>query len=201
MDDFFAHMAPWRRNDGSLHLYALPEDEDLERFVSLQSRLRGIENLPLMPPAHLHCTVQRLAQFDDELSQADLSLLGATLTRALADVAAFTLDFGPPEVFARQVACDAAPHPGWDALLSATRTGLTAALGAKPGLPAPPHRPHLTLAYATGAVRHEVAEQALGHTTSIGPVRIGALHLVSVTVRPQIGVFDFTHLANWDLSG
>lgn len=200
VDDFFKQMAPWRRSSGALHLYVLPHESDLDRFARLQARMRGIEQLPLMPRPYLHCTLQRLAQFDDEVSQQQLSGLGATLTATLEAVPAFTLDFGPPQVFARQVACDAAPHPAWDALLRDVRAALGLALGDEPGLPEPPACPHLTLAYATGAVRDDVVLQALGDAPAVGPVLVDAVHLVSVTVRPEVGVFDFTHLANWDLT-
>lgn len=200
MDSFFAQMEPWRRNDGSFHLYALPHEQDRDRFVTAQSLLAGVADLPLMPAPYLHCTVQRMAQFDDELTQPQLTRLGETLTAALADVPAFDLEFEGPSIGPTAVTCEAAPSGNWDRLIEAARAGVVAALGAEPALPAPPRRPHLTLTYATGPVDDGPVGALIDGAAPIGSVRIDELHLVSVTVRPEVGIFDFTSLASWDLA-
>ncbi len=200
MHSFFATMEPWRRNDGAFHLYALPREADLERFVVAQSLLAGVERLPLMPAPYLHCTVQRLAQFDDELSQHQLTHLGGALTNALAEVPAFDLDFEAPSIGPSAVTCEAAPSGAWDRLVAAARGGVRDALGEEPALPGPPRRPHLSLSYATGNIDDRHVQALIDGASPIGWVRIDELHLVSVTVRPELGIFDFTSLASWDLA-
>lgn len=70
MRSFFEAMAPWPRQEGSLHLYVLPDDGARQRCIAAQEALGVIDHLPTMPPAFLHLTLQRLRQFDD-LSQAE----------------------------------------------------------------------------------------------------------------------------------
>lgn len=198
MQNFFDQMVPWDRNDGSLHLYVLPEDEVVERLLAAQSCLEGVGALPPMPAPYLHLTLQRMAQFDDELKQADLSRLGSALREALAGVPAFELELGAPRGDATAVVSTASPSHEWDALHSTVSNCLSAVL---PGvLPTGPHAPHITLAYASGDVPDEVVAERLRHVEPIGTLVVDTLHLVSVTARPEIGIFDFTHLANWDLA-
>ena len=198
MDSFFARMQPWRKPEGSLHLYVLPGDDISDRFVEAQASIAGIERLPLMPGPYLHCTLQRLAEFDDEVAQQDFTRLGDALGAALSEVSAFDLIFGRPEPGEVAVEVWAEPSQAWDALLETSRRAVTQAWAS--ALPAPPVAPHLSLAYATGAVDHAEVAARLADTEPMGVMRVGALHLVSVTVRPERGTFDFTSLANWDLA-
>lgn len=197
MDSFFERMDPWRKAEGSLHLYVLPSDDEAERFASAQAAIAGIEHLPLMPEAYLHCTVQRLSQFDDEVAQTDYTQLGDALAAFCSQVPAFDLRFLQPQAHAAGVLCQAEDSPAWDALVNGCRTVITDTWGTEP--PAPPTAPHLSLAYATGAVETDVVESALGSVEPLGSIAVTRLHLVSVTVRPGRGTFDFTSLANWDL--
>ena len=59
----------------------------------------------------------------------------------------------------------------------------------------------MSLAYATGPVPHDLLAERLAGLDPLGTIRVDRLHLVSVTVRPERGTFDFTSLANWDLTG
>ncbi|MCC2592415.1 2'-5' RNA ligase family protein [Tessaracoccus sp. OS52] len=198
MRDFFGQMDPWKRDDGALHLYVLPDDEAIDRVAATQRLLAGMDELPPMPAPYLHATVQRLAQFDDELTQVELSRLGDALTAALRDVPTFELEFGDPRVEESAVVCHAEANEGWDRLLAAVVTGLGDAL---PGeLPEPPRGPHVSLAYAKGDVSDDEVTARLAEAPRVGTLRVDAVHLVSVTVRPEVGIFDFTHLASWDLA-
>lgn len=198
MENFFEHMTPWARHDGSLHLYVVPGDADVARFAAAQQLIAGVNSLPPMPPALLHVTVQRLAQFDDQVTQADLSRMGTALSAELSDVASFDLDFGPPRAEASAVVCTADTTKGWEGMRAAVLRALAQAL---PGdLPEPPHAPHLSLAYATGHVDDAVIAARLEGAEPVGRVRVAQVHLVSVTVRPSNGTFDFTNLANWELA-
>lgn len=198
MRNFFEQMDPWDRNDGSLHLYVLPDDSATERLVAAQSRLEGIGSLPPMPAPYLHLTLQRMAHFDDELKQADLSRLGSALGEALAAVPAFELELGVARGEDTAVVSTASPSAEWGVLHSAARDCLSSLL---PGdLPAGPPAPHVTLAYATGDVPDDVVAARLRDTEPIGTLLVDTVHLVSVTARPEVGIFDFTHLANWDLA-
>ncbi|MGV8846210.1 2'-5' RNA ligase family protein [Tessaracoccus sp.] len=198
MDSFFERMEPWRKAEGSLHLYVLPSDDEAERFASAQAAIAGIEHLPLMPEAYLHCTVQRLPQFDDEVTQADYTELGDALGALCSELAAFDLRFLQPQADAFGVTCQAQASPAWDALVNGCRMVITDTWGMEP--PAPPASPHLSLAYATGAVADGVIESRVENVAPMGSMSVSRLHLVSVTVRPARGTFDFTSLANWDLA-
>ncbi|GAB3820386.1 hypothetical protein GCM10028820_26190 [Tessaracoccus terricola] len=199
MRNFFEQMEPWARNDGSLHLYVLPDEEVGERLAEVQSLFEDVPGLPAMPRPYLHLTLQRLAQFDDELKQAELSRLGATLTEALARVAPFDLTLGAPAVEETAVVSTAAASAEWDALHAAVVSGVTAVLTDE--LPSAPHAPHVTLAYAIGDVPDADASARLAAIGPVGTLRVSEVHLVSVTIRPEVGIFDFTHLANWSLAG
>lgn len=198
MESFFERMEPWRKPEGALHLYALPDDDETERFMAAGRALLDVEHLPLMPEAYLHATVQRLPQFDDEVSQADLTSLGAALGRLCAELPAFDLYFDRPVADEVAVVCGASASAEWDALVAGCREVVADTWGVAP--PAAPAGPHVSLAYATGAVSRELVGQRLAEADPIGTVRVDALHLVSVTVRPERGTFDFTSLANWDLA-
>lgn len=200
MKNYFNQMEPWARNDGALHLYVLPSDDERERLVALQEHLEGIDGLPLMPGPNLHLTLQKLAHFDDEVTQRQLSALGVALDTALAAVPAFTLDLGSPTVGAAAVTCEAGNSPAWDRLSAAVRSGLQEVLGTDRALPEPPHGAHVTLSYATGEVSEGIVAARLADAPPTGSLVVDEVHLVSVTVRPEVGTFDFTHLAGWDLA-
>ena len=199
MENFFARMEPWRKREGALHLYVLPSDDDVERFTAAREALSDIEHLPLMPEPYLHCTVQRLAQFDDEVTQPDLTRLGTILDETCSTLPAFTLELGPARAGEVAVESWAAPSPDWDVLVEASRSSVTQAWDTPP--PAAPAGPHLSLAYATDPVPHDLVDARLAALGPLGTLRVDTLHLVSVTVRPERGTFDFTSLANWELTG
>lgn len=195
MRSFFEQMAPWPQNDGSLHLYALPDDAARERLDDAAALIDGVPNLPLVPDAWRHFTVRRLAQFDN-LKQAELSRLAECVTAELEHVGPFTLDVGTPQVHDQAVECVAEAVPGWEALIEAAGRAAEAFGGE---VMAPPYAPHLTLAYATGDVPDADVRRRLADAPAIGSVPIGQVHLVSVTVRPELGWFDWVELANWSL--
>lgn len=195
MRSFFEQMAPWPQNDGSLHLYALPDGDVRERLDEAAALIDGVPNLPLVPDAWRHFTVRRLAQFDD-LKQAELSRLADCVTEAVEGVGPFDLNVGTPQVHDRAVECVAEANPGWEALINAAGKA-AAAFGGE--VKDAPYAPHLTLAYATGDVEDTELHRRLGPAQAIGTVHIGQVHLVSVTVRPELGWFDWVELANWSL--
>lgn len=199
MENFFARMEPWRKLEGALHLYVLPSDDDAERFQSVQDALEGLQHLPLMPTPYLHATLQRLSQFDDEVAQADFTRLGDALAEVCSELPAFDLDFGRFRAGDVAVESWASPSKDWDSLLAGCRQCVTDVWGSAP--PAPPAGPHLSLAYATGPVDDDMVTARLAAVEPLGTLRVSTLHLVSVTARPERGTFDFTALANWDLSG
>lgn len=198
MRNFFDEMEPWARNDGSLHIHVLPGDDVCERLAVAQSLFADVPALPPMPAPYLHLTLQRLAHFDDGLKQAELSRLGSVLTDSLGKVSSFGLELGAPRSDGTAVVSTAAPSTAWDGLHAAVAAALGQVL---PGeLPIPPHAPHVSLAYATGEVPDDEITARLADAEPIGTLHVGAVHLVSVTVRPEVGIFDFTHLANWELA-
>lgn len=199
MESFFERMEPWRKPEGSLHLYIVFSDDELERFAPARQALASIDHLPLMPEPYLHATVQRLTQFDDEVSQPDLSALGSAMEDLCSGLAPFTLEFGRPEVGDVAVVSYASPSSEWDELVQGCRSVVTDVWGTPP--PSAPAGPHLSLAYANGAVADHVVADRLAGVGPLGSVRVATVHLVSVTMRPERGTFDFTSLANWDISG
>lgn len=197
MKSFFESMEPWRKPEGSLHLYVLPGEDDRDRFTGAQETLAGIDHLPLMPASYLHCTVARLAQFDEDVTQADYTRLGDALQELCAALDPFILNFGPPQADGVAVGCWAAASKDWDALVEGCWSTVATSWGTE--TTAPPVAPHLSLAYAKGAVDSALVADRLAEAQPLGAVRVQTLHLVSVTVRPERGTFDFTELANWDL--
>lgn len=199
MRDFFQHLT-WPRPDGALHLYVLPDRSPiLDAFSDAQARLAGIDGLPLMPLPWLHLTLQGLGRFDDAVTQAELSRFGAALGDAVAEIEPFELTFDTPVVRELAVECSAAPSAGWDALVTAARAAITTVW---PGeLPNPPHGPHLSLAYATGDVDDTLVTERLAGVSALGSLLVDRVELVSVTARPEMGIFDFTTLAGQELSG
>lgn len=196
MRSFFDHMTPWLRNEGSLHVYALPDDRARERLVEESLRLDDIAALPRMPEPWLHLTVSRLSQFDD-LSAAELTRLAEALGREVEGVGAFDVAVGAPAAGEHTVGCSAPSSPQWEALVSGVRRAASDTLGGE--LPPPPYAPHTSLAYAIGDVDGALVASRLVGAAEIGPVRIDRVHLVSVTVRPELGTFDWIELANVDL--
>lgn len=196
MDSFFASMTPWPRNDGSLHVYALPDEALRDRLETVSVLLDDVAGLPRMPLSWLHFTVSRLAQFDD-IGQAGLTALCDALTRELAGLSPVAVELGVPAPGPVGVTVEAPASPGWDALVAAVRRA-AAAVSDDP-LPPAPHGPHVSLAYATAPVDDAVVVERLAGATPVGGFTITGLHLVSVTVRPELGTFDWTELASWDL--
>ena len=196
MRSFFDYMPPWVRNEGSLHVYALPDDRARDRLAEESLRLDGIVGLPRMPEPWLHLTVSRLSQFDD-LSAAELTRLAEALGREVEGLGAFDVALGAPAAGAHTVGCSAPSSPQWEALVSGVRRAASDTFGGE--LPPPPHAPHASLAYATGDVDDTLVASRLVGAAEIGLVRIDRVHLVSVTVRPDLGTFDWIELANVDL--
>lgn len=193
MRSFFDYMPPWVRNEGSLHVYALPDDPARERLAEESLRLDGVVGLPRMPEPWLHLTVSRLSQFDD-LSHAELTRLAEALGREVEGLGAFDVALGAPAAGAHTVGCSAPSSPQWEALVSGVRRAASDTFGGE--LPPPPHA---SLAYATGDVDDTLVASRLVGAAEIGLVRIDRVHLVSVTVRPDLGTFDWIELANVDL--
>ena len=196
MRSFFDYMPPWVRNEGSLHVYALPDDRARDRLAEESLRLDGIVGLPRMPEPWLHLTVSRLSQFDD-LSHAELTRLAEALGREVEGLGAFDVALGAPAAGAHTVGCSAPSSPQWEALVSGVRRAASDTFGGE--LPPPPHAPHASLAYATGDVDDTLVASRLVGAAEIGLVRIDRVHLVSVTVRPDLGTFDWIELVNVDL--
>ena len=196
MRSFFDYMPPWVRNEGSLHVYALPDDRARDRLAEESLRLDGIVGLPRMPEPWLHLTVSRLSQFDD-LSHAELTRLAEALGREVEGLGAFDVALGAPAAGAHTVGCSAPSSPQWEALVSGVRRAASDTFGGE--LPPPPHAPHASLAFATGDVDDTLVASRLVGAAEIGLVRIDRVHLVSVTVRPDLGTFDWIELANVDL--
>ena len=200
MRNYFADVERWPEGAGALHLYVLPGESPLsERLADAQERIEGIDGLPLQPQPYLHLTLQRLAQFDDQVAQRQLSDLGAALDDALSGTAPFNLTFDLPNVTDRTVECTAHPSREWDELVATVREALRATFG--PELPAPPHAPHLSLAYATGEADDVLVAERLARSAPLGGFTVTDVHLVSVTMHPKVGVYSFTTLASWPLGG
>lgn len=196
MLSFFDAMTPWARNDGSLHVYALPEEEVADRLEGLSVRLDDLDSLPRMPRAWLHATVARLAQFDD-LGQAGLSRLCDELGSEVERVPAFEVRLGAPEVTGTAVTCTGEATRAWASLVGAVAAA--ASRFSDDPLPPAPHAPHVSLGYATGQVDDDEVRARLAGAPAAGAFPVREVHLVSVTVRPELGTFDWTELASWQL--
>lgn len=196
MRSFFDSMTPWRRNDGSLHVYVVPDQDTTEAILDAQGRLVGIDNLPLMPAPWLHFTVARLPQFDD-VGNSSLTRLATALTEHLDGIEPFEMRLGGPVVHEVAVEAMGSPSAGWDRLVEAVRAAAASVTDEE--LPPPPYAPHVSLAYATGDVDSHEVELRLVGCPELGPFRVSEVRLVSVTVRPEQGTFDWVELASWPL--
>ena len=136
-----------------------------------------------------------------QLSRADkdhaLRALADAIDARLSAIGAFDLRVGAPRATDNAVDCTAEPSPEWDALVAAVRGAAVEAFP-EDELPAGPHAPHVALAYAVGEVPDAELEARLADAPEVGTVPIRGLHLVSVTMRPEVGTFDWTELANWE---
>lgn len=197
MDSFFERMDPWRKPEGSLHLYVLPNDDEREILFEVQQSLIGVDELPMMPAGYLHATVLRLAQFDEDVSQKEYSRLGETMDEFCATLHPFDLHFGRPLPDDVALSCWAPSTAAWEQLLGGCRATVAGTWGMEPF--AAPVGPHVSLGYAKGRVDDALLAEKLEGVCGPGPLHVAKLHLVSVTVRPELGTFDFIQLANWDL--
>lgn len=195
MRSFFDHMTPWPRHVGALHLYALPDDAVGDRLEAISQALGDVAHLPRMPRPWLHLTVSRLAQFDD-LSQRELTALADALTTELDAVSAFPLDLGAARATVDSVTCAAEPTPAWQGLVGAVRAAV-ASVYPDDAPPTAPEAPHISLAYATGGADDAEISRRLEGLPPVGEMMVNRVHLVSVTVRPELGTFDWIELANW----
>lgn len=197
MRSFFDAMTPWPRLEGALHVYAVPDEDTTDRLADLSDLLTGVDGLPRMPLPWLHLTVTRFAQFDGIGSLA-LQKLSDAIEAELAAVAPFDLDLGAPKRWDHSVNSDAPSTPGWESLVAGVRRAASV-LGGEEPLPPAPKAPHVTLAYATGDVDDALVDARLANAAAVGTVRIERVYLCSVTVRPELGSFDWLELANWQL--
>ena len=199
MRSFFDAMTPWPRKEGALHVYALPDDDTRDTLAAISERLDGIEGLPRMPLPWLHLTITRYGQFDG-IGSMPLQDLAEAIDQELVGVGPFDIELGAPTVSGNTVTCEAPSVPEWERLVSGVRRAVSV-LGDDEELPPAPHGPHVTLAYANGDVDDALVTGRLADAPAVGTLRIDRVFLVSVTVRPELGSFDWMELANWSLKG
>ncbi len=181
---------------GSLQLIATLPAETVDRLDSLLPQLAS-KHLRAMPLGYLHLPLQRLGDFDSDLTQADYTALGTALNQAYADRQAFSLAFSQPQLVDVGVAVTAEATPEWHNLIAATRRALTQTR--KTPLPEAAGSPRIMLLHAIGEIDEAAAAAALQASPALGPVTVAEVALVSMSARPELGTFDYHILANFKL--
>ncbi len=205
MKDFFATPAcDWRRSDGSLHLYLVPDDEQRRELASVQDRLPWPAYHARQPAEFLHATLLRLPWYVPELEATELESIRRAVTLALRDTPPCTLDFDALELGDYGVVMTAPSVAGWRRLIDALEQGL--APGAVRELPAGagfthPCGPHVSLSYG----REEAMDADLARTVSRLSVRqrwnVQQAELVAVSMHRERGTFSWEPVGIHALSG
>lgn len=205
MRDFFATPAcDWRRPDGSLHLYLLPEDEHRAELARLQDSLPWPDLHARQPADFLHATVLRLPWYLPELDEQQLTAVQAAVAQALSAAPPFVLDFDTVALTDFGVAVSAPSTQGWENLLDS----LEAALGrcdvksVQPGAGfSRPSGPHVSLSYG----RADAAADELADVVATMSVRqswsVRRLELLSVRMRRGEGTYSWENVSSHTFVG
>jgi len=192
----------WRQLERCLHFYALPVGEStiIEGTRRPAAALGKLPGIGIQPPQYLHVTLQRLDAYEEDLSSPQWRRLLNDAPVEMRAHESFNLRFEPPKPLSHAI--EAVAHGGheWSSLLTRLRRlTLTAGLPLSTLTPIPP-APHFTLAYCTDDREDEDAVESL-NLSGAGPtmMRIEEVALVSVTQRPDAGVFTFDVLERWPL--
>lgn len=205
MRDFFATPAcDWRRDDGSLHLYVVPDVAQRAELAGLQDRLSWPRGQARQPAEFLHATVLRLPWFRDELSPQELASIQHTVGRAAAGVPAFELDFDTLDLLEFGVVVSASPTPGWDLLVNTLEESLRAREGNKDAAQSlwmgRPFGPHASLSYG----REDAPDGELTGVVNTLSVRqrwaVRRVELLSVSMHKGEGTFSWVPISSHELA-
>ncbi|MEW1699078.1 2'-5' RNA ligase family protein [Streptomyces sp. NPDC093249] len=182
----------WRDGMGVLHVYVLPCPDADDALLSLaRACVPLMENHPIDPQLSgegddaglLHLTVEMLADMPSaEYDQAARHVLVRALEEALADVAPFTTEAGPPIGNIAGAVLDVWPETEVLALTERVRSAIRKARG-ESALQYPGGRPHISLGYAYGTGSSDQLNSQLRNeiTPRRAPLRIDRVHLLNVT--------------------
>ncbi|WEV46994.1 2'-5' RNA ligase family protein [Bifidobacterium sp. ESL0690] len=193
----------WRRLDGAIHLYALPEPhEKVTEKAKMEDRaLADIAGLAVQPVDYLHMTLQRFDLYRDEISDEQWKQLDEELTSRIGALSAFDVAFNKPQV--RQAAIEVVGKDGveWQKLVDAIRDAFSAS-GLGDSLTDQPFGPHYTLAYCssdTDAHTDAKVQKILDEVSVETTMHVSRAWMVAVNQSPQEGVFRFRKMKEWHL--
>lgn len=205
MKNFFASPAcDWRRPNGSLHLYLIPDDQQRRELSGLQEQLDWPAYHARQPAEFLHATVLRLPWYEPELEASERESLQRAVTHALNDVPPFTLDFDALELTDYGVVMTAPSVAGWHRLVDTLEQGLTDWAVRRASVDARftrPSRPHVSLSYG----REKAGDADLATTVSRLSVQqrwnVQRAELVAVSMHKGRGTYSWELVSTHHLSG
>lgn len=205
MRDFFATPAcDWRRPDGSLHLYLLPEGEQRAELARLQDALPWPDLHARQPASFLHATVLRLPWFLPELDEPQLTAVQESVAQALSAAPPFVLEFDTIALTDFGVVVSAPSTQGWESLLAS----LESALGRcdvqseRPDAGfSRPFGPHVSLSYG----RADAGADELADVVATMSVRqswpVRRLELLSVHMHRSEGTYSWEDVSSHTFVG
>lgn len=190
----------WSRDDGALHVYIVPGVGALPQgVVCTHAALAQLPGLTVQPPEFLHCTVQRFDAHIEVLREAWWQEFRRAVKSGVKEMEPFRLHFAAPTAEAEAVEAVGVPNREWQQLLSCVR-GAAAESGVGKALTEPPYGPHYTLAYCTGETDDREINSVLDKVGEPSSIEVDTISLVSVTQRPDVGIFEFETLDRWSLA-
>lgn len=205
MKDFFATPAcDWRRTEGSLHLYLIPDDGQRRELSGLQERLDWSSLHARQPPEFLHATVLRLPWYEPELDPAERESLQRAMKLALNDVPPFTLDFDTLELTDYGVVVSAPAAAGWDRLVRALEQGLAETEVDRPSQGSSfsrPFGPHVSLSYGRDNAEDAHLAAAVSQLSVRQRWNVEQVELVAVGMHKEQGTYSWEPVSTHRLSG
>jgi 2'-5' RNA ligase len=153
----------------------------LDVIAGYHRLLEGVAGIDLVPLQWLHLTVQRVG-FADALTRQELDAVARRASAQLAELPAFEITFGPPEVHREGVTLTASPARPLAVLRAALRESIAATLSPR-RLPedADNFWPHVAIAYANTAAPAAPLIAALAAASSPPhAVRVAAASMIEL---------------------
>lgn len=192
----------WTAATRYLTWHLLPEAAALRRSVEEHHRvLAHVENLDLVPVPWLHVTVQGVG-FADRVGVEARQAVVAAARRHVRQLPPVELSLAPAAPYRESVGMRAGPDAPVRALRDALRAAVRETLGDRgvEGNDDDQVRPHLSLAYACGAVPADRVRAAVAPVVDRGvDLRIDRVSLIEL--RKEGHLYCWQRLADVELAG
>lgn len=205
MRDFFATAAcDWRRPDGSLHVYLIPDDDYRDELARVQEQLPWPRLHARQPPEFLHATVLRSPWYEPELDPGERDSIRQRIARELTNLPAFSLEFDTLQLTDHGVVLAASPTPGWDRLIAALHQGLAGidvrTPGDSPGFTRP-FGPHVSLSYGREHAEDDEIAEVVSQLRVRQEWNVQRVELVAVDMDRQRGTYSWVPVSVHRLNG